>query len=115
MPFNTQAPWTVLNVVDQILSRAIDGTPYTNNTGKTMFVMVCCNCNHNAAGDQAYIVSYSGGVTSGFIGIMVGNTMTALFMGVQTTFAVKPGDTYGVTKGTTGTGTVLLSSWIEAY
>lgn len=107
-------PYNIISIIDQTGSRLIDGTVYTNTTGRTLFVYVTIQCVIGATPNVATCTFVAGApsFTLGFVG--TGNPIGAAQQ-MQGVFVVAPGATYRATANAGATSTVSLVKWIEAY
>lgn len=114
MPFNTQAPWNVTKVDIVTLTRAIH-VDYTNDTGKTMFVMIEGIMHVEALNDYA---TFGADVdTWNVAGISLSSATIGLNLDTigMMVFAVMPGSVYRISASQSGTGAYAIARWTEAY
>jgi len=105
--------WVINNVTG---SRAIDGTTYTNNTGKTMFVSITVNHHIQTAPASTYITLAVNGVDISRSAIAYSSAGGILDTVDCLTTQVPPGGTYSVSQAQIGAGSAtVLSYWSEAY
>jgi hypothetical protein len=117
---NTQPPYNITKILDKIGIRAFD-TPYTNLTGKSMFVLISGYYTITVAGNELLLRArhefYPGGGLENMAKAGMQNTLAAEIGSAryfQLTMVVPPGCQYELYHETFG-GTSTLQSWIEAY
>lgn len=104
---------TFQSSADQTSGRAIDGTVYTNTTGRRMYVLITVT-NTGATGTASVaLVGDVGGVVNVPQGTLTSPALTGAAITMQGVIMVDPGGSYSATK-TDGTGaTSTLVKWIE--
>lgn len=113
MPFNTQPPYSLVQVIDQTADRAFN-TIYTNNTGRTLFVDVWIVSQVEALNDKGMVYATVDGVNLTNVGHEANiafSARTRFYIG----FKVMPGITYAINSSEAGTGFVVKGSWIESH
>jgi hypothetical protein len=111
MDINTSLNPPIGVITDVTTSRAIDGTVYTNTTGKTMFVMVAALCTVTVAAGMAFIRPIVAGFSMSASGLVSAPIMS---IEAEITFAVPPGATYSVATYATN-GNCIKDKWVESY
>jgi len=106
----------ISHVDDVTASRAIDGTVYTNTTGRTIYLFVSIVLGILAIGDYAQINIYVNSLNKGGVRVQpIGGASPIGYFGHIIPQAVPPGATYRFVTAVTGTGTVTKNIWTESY
>ena len=120
MVSNTQPPYNIISTVDRVATRAFD-TVYTNNSGRTMFVLMSGYFTVTVAANQILLRAMHSFTPGGGLESMawagMDNTIAALIGARffwQLTMIVPPGCTYELYHETFG-GTSTLINWLESY
>lgn len=101
----------IQSVNDVTASRALT-TTYTNNSGRTLYVIVTMQHSITVANGSAFVTGVVVGISAVISGILQGAAGHQTYQ--ECVFFVPPGATYRVnTQVVNGTNT--MTSWIEAY
>lgn len=112
--FNTQAPWNIGVTGVLTVGRAL-GVVYTNNTGKTMFVVVNLDMaapNINAEAGVRIDVNTNTVATPTLDALDATTNISEIRI---VTFFVPPGGTYLIDNISSDGGTVTIHRWVESY
>lgn len=112
MVYNVQPPYNIISVNDVYFSRSI-GTTYTNNTGRTMFVMASMRSETPLVTDNARVQAVMNGAAQNEMGLPPGVAGAVAMFAVN--IVVPPGGTYRFSTILSGTGSVNVVGWIESY
>lgn len=103
----------IITVTNVTASRAIDGTLYTNTTGRTLIIIVTVECVSTVNNDAATVLLVVNEITHSVIGLDKG--IAGLHIQCAGTIMVPPGQTYRANTSASGGGSVTLTRWIESY